>query len=526
MQQILKTRLKKIKQISTHWTKNLSRGLEKELLRIDEKGCLSSLPHPKALGASLTHPYITTDYSESLLELITPPKKDRAQTLDFLLDLHAWTSQNVSKKDLLWTHSMPSYLPKNSKIPIAEYGSSNKGKMGHIYRKGLDLRYGRSMQTISGLHYNFSMPKDFWDIWRQIRTSEDPKFSIETQKDLASDGYFALIRNFRRYSWIILYLFGATPSLDKSFARNIKALEKLEKFGKNSYGLPYSTSLRMSSLGYQNLAQSSLSVCFNSLEEYTKSLMLATSTLYPEYAKKGVLVNDQYLQLNANLLQIENEFYSDIRPKRTSPYLEQPSKSLMRYGVEYIEVRNLDINPFILGGIDEETMVFLDLFLLFCMLSKSDTIQEEECSLITENRNKISLFGRNKKLKLEYLNSCKTLEESGVALMAEIKPLADFLDQAEGSKIYTQALNTQIEKFKNPSLTPAYLWLEFSREKGFLSAGLELAIAQTQTLRAREVSAQNLALFKELSSTSIESQLALEADKSQSFADYLKKYFA
>lgn len=526
MQNILEKRLDKLSKMSTNWAKKLNRGIEKELLRSDETGSLSLKAHPKSLGSALTHKYITTDYSESLLELISPPMQNSQNLLDFLLDLHSWCAQNIDEKELLWAHSMPCALPENSQIPIAEYGTSNQGKMRHIYRKGLDLRYGRSMQTIAGLHYNFSFPDEFWQIWQSLRTFEDAKIKFAQTQDIATDGYFALIRNFRRYSWIILYLFGSTPNFDVSFARNLQAFDKLEKLGKNSYGFTYATSLRMSSLGYQNPAQSSLSVCFNSLDEYTKSLMLATSTKYQDYEKKGVIKNGQYQQLNSNILQIENEFYSDIRPKRTSPYAEQPSKALMRSGVEYIEVRNLDINPFVLGGIDLMSMNFIDLFLIFCLLNKSEEITDKECTSITDNKNKITFLGRNKALKMDFLHSCKSLTKSGLALMEEMRPLAKFLDNLQNSQKYIQALDFQVEKFKNPNLTPSAIWLEKSEKKGFLQTALELAQNQMEELRARKISVRNLALFKELTQTSLKAQKALEEDKNTTFADYLKNYFA
>lgn len=526
MKKTLQTRLNSLSNFNSDWANKLTAGVERELLRVDLNGGLSKTSHPQKLGSALTHPHITTDYSESLLELITPPFEKHKSMLDFLLELHIWCAQNLADDELLWAHSMPSYLPKNDEIPIANYGTSNQGKMRHIYRKGLDLRYGRSMQTIAGLHYNFSLPKSFWQIWKELRLIEDANLDFSQEKHIASEGYFALIRNFRRYSWAILYLFGATPNLDKSFVENIGALEKLEKLGKNSYGLPYATSLRMSSLGYQNPAQSSLSVCFNSVDEYTKSLMEATSTKYEEYAEKGVIKNGEYLQLNANILQIENEFYSDIRPKRTSKYSEQPSKALMRDGVEYIEVRNLDINPFVLGGIDLPTMDFLDLFLLYCLLSKSDEIQSDECNLITENKNKITLFGRDKSLMLHYLSSKETLAESGMALMDNIEPLAEFLDKATKSDRYTKTLAQQRDKFIEPEKTPSGMWLDVSRNKGFLETGLFFANLQTQKLRAGQLSQRNLSLLEQLTQTSLKSQQALEAETSLSFEDYLKNYFS
>ena len=177
------------------------------------------------------------------------------------------------------------------------------------------------MQTISGIHYNFSLPEP-----------------------LSNDAYFALIRNFRRHSWLLLYLFGASPAVCASFVAD--RAHELERLSEDTFYLPYATSLRMGRLGYQSEAQSSLAVSYNSLESYAASLQDALTKPYPAYEAIGIRDGDDYRQLATSLLQIENEFYGTIRPKRVIRPGERPLHALRERGVEYVEVRLMDLDPF------------------------------------------------------------------------------------------------------------------------------------------------------------------------------------
>ena len=247
----------------------IQRGYEKECLRVDPAGHLAQTPHPAALGSKLTHPWITTDYSEALLEFITPPSKDPAFPLQFLRDIHRFTTPRLGT-ETMWASSMPCLLGDDSNIPLADYGSSNKAKFKYVYREGLGLRYGRQMQTIAGVHYNWSLPEAFWEALHGCCESQDslPNFT--------SARYFGLIRNFLRYGWLVPYLFGASPAICQSFLQGRKS-DLQELVPGTLYG-PYATSLRMSDLGYQNSAQTKLHVSFNSLPEYTDALEAAIRT--------------------------------------------------------------------------------------------------------------------------------------------------------------------------------------------------------------------------------------------------------
>ncbi len=187
-------------------------GIERECLRVTNEGRLAQTPHPEALGAALTNEQITTDYSESLLEFITPALPNPADTLSNLDKIHRFAYSKLGS-EYLWSPSMPCPLPAEEDIPIAYYGTSNIGQLKYVYRKGLALRYGKTMQCIAGIHYNFSLPEQLWPLLKETEGF------VGTDRDYQSTAYIALIRNFRRYSWLLMYLFGASPALDAGFLR-------------------------------------------------------------------------------------------------------------------------------------------------------------------------------------------------------------------------------------------------------------------------------------------------------------------
>lgn len=334
-------------------------GIERECLRVTGEGRLAQTPHPEALGAALTNEQITTDYSESLLEFITPALANPADTLESLEKIHRFAYSKLGS-EYIWSPSMPCPLPAEADIPIAYYGTSNIGKLKYVYRQGLALRYGKTMQCIAGIHYNFSLPEAIWPVLKQ-----DAKFEGD-DRDFQSESYIGLIRNFRRYSWLLMYLFGASPALDASFLRGRS--HQLEQFDADTLYLPYATSLRMSDLGYQSNAQADLTPCYNDLLTYTDSLRRAVATPYAPYVEIGTHKDGEWIQLNTNVLQIENEYYSTIRPKRVTYSGERPIQALVARGVQYVEVRCLDINPFLPVGIDLEQSRFIDAFILYLSL--------------------------------------------------------------------------------------------------------------------------------------------------------------
>ncbi|MGE6567364.1 glutamate--cysteine ligase [Shewanella vesiculosa] len=433
----------------------MSRGIEREALRIDENGHLAQDEHPKALGSALTHSRITTDYSEALLEFITPVSHSVDELLDGLTQTHAYSVRNLNGQKL-WPVSMPCYVGDVSDIPVARYGSSNNGKMKTLYRKGLTHRYGALMQIISGVHFNFSVSQDLWQRLYDDKIANgngsaccSKNISLE---DFISESYFGLIRNYRRLVWVLPYLFGSTPALCSSFIKDQDVDFEFQKTGKGTLYLPYATSLRMSDLGYTNKEQDTLNISYNSLPEYLEGVGAAIKMPSKSFAKIGINVDGEYRQLNSNILQIENEFYAPIRAKRVTKKGEKPSQALSRAGVEYIEVRALDVNPFSPVGIDATQVRFLDLFLLYCLLSPSENTDEVGEAEIAANLKAVVLEGRKPGLELQRNGKNIGLTQWMHELFAQLDTIAKLLD-GDDSYAYKTALNTWSEAIDNPNKT-------------------------------------------------------------------------
>jgi glutamate--cysteine ligase len=394
---------------------------------VQADGSLALTPHPARLGSALTHPNITTDFSESQLELITGVHPDADACLQELTEIHQVVMRAIAH-ELLWASSMPCNLPHDEAIPVGRYGTSNVGRAKSVYRMGLSYRYGRRMQTISGIHYNFSIP------------------------GVGSDGYFALIRNFRRLSWLPLYLFGASPAVCTSFVEG--RVHELQELAPGTLYLPYATSLRMGRLGYQSDAQANLKVSYNSLASYASSLQEALTVPYPPYEKIGIRDKDSYRQLSTSLLQIENEFYSPIRPKRRIKPGERPLHALRERGVEYVEVRLMDLDPFNPVGINAHTMRFLDVLLLYCLVAESPPDSPQELAAIARNKLRGAQEGRKPGLKLERRGEQVTLVDWGKEVVSACEPIAQALDDARGGAAYRDALALAINDLTNPGEVP------------------------------------------------------------------------
>jgi glutamate--cysteine ligase len=494
-------------------------GIERECLRVTDEGRLAQTPHPEALGSALTNEQITTDYSESLLEFITPALADPAQVLENLEEIHRFVYTKLGD-EYLWSPSMPCALPAEEDIPIAEYGSSNIGKLKHVYRKGLALRYGRTMQCIAGIHYNFSLPETLWPLLRASEGSE------EDARDYQSSAYIALIRNFRRYSWLLMYLFGASPTLDKGFLRGRP--HQLEELDAETLFLPYATSLRMSDLGYQSNAQAGLTPCYNNLASYTDSLRKAVGTPYPPYVEVGTHVDGEWVQLNTNILQIENEYYSNIRPKRVTYTGERPIQALTSRGVQYVEVRCLDINPFLPVGIDLPEARFLDAFLLFCALEESPQLDNGECGQCTSNFLTVVKEGRRPGLQLQRDGQPISLQVWAGELITRIRALADLLDKAHGSDEHAKALDAQQAKVDDASLTPSAQVLARMTEhdESFIQFSLRQSRIHAESLREQPLSSERQQAFETLARESLAKQSELEQTEVGDFDLFVGAYQA
>mgnify|MGYP001572721376 CR=1 FL=1 len=501
--------------------RNIVRGIEKESLRVEPNGQLAKTPHPSALGSALTHPSITTDYSEALLEFITAPSASVDEVLNELEEIHRYTYENIDD-ELLWVNSMPCQLGEDSSIPVGEYGTSNIGRMKTVYRLGLGHRYGRLMQTIAGIHYNFSIPDK---LWQALQADDNNSQSLQ---DYKTEGYFALIRNFRRYFWLLLYLFGAAPAVCKSFVRNRD--HDLVPVGNDNHSLhkPYATSLRMGNLGYQSDAQSSLVVCYNDIDQYTRTLKGALETPYQPYEHLGLKDSQgNYQQLTTNLLQIENEFYSPIRPKRTAASGETPLEALHNSGVEYIEVRCVDLNPLAACGIDRETIRFLDTFLLFCLLKESPKTNNSEYRQITENQRRTVADGRNPDLELVDGDKQRKLVDWGLELVAEMQSVAALLDRANSSDEFQASLARMAERLQNNRLTPAALLLREMQEHNetYYRMAMRKAVEHREYFRSEKLAPQVVKKYQQLAAKSQLDQQQIEASETLSFDDFLAAYY-
>ncbi len=496
------------------------RGVEKESLRVTPAGRIATTAHPSALGSALTNDHITTDYSEALIELVTPTFTSNWELLQYLCDLHQFVYRHLDD-ELLWATSMPCVLEGDASIPIAQYGPSNVGRMKTIYREGLGVRYGRVMQAISGVHFNYSFPQRLWEPWAAICESRD------TGSAFVSSGYFDLLRNYRRHGWIVLYLFGVSPTVCKSFLR--ARGETLPEFTRGTGWEPYATSLRMSDLGYRNRSQSGVEVSVNSLEEYVRDLTRATTTVHPEYERIGVKVDGQYRQLNANLLQIENEYYAFIRPKRVARSGERPTRALTRAGVEYVEVRALDVSAFDPVGVNQNKMRFLEAFLAFCLMRESPLIDRDEQATLDANHVKVARSGREPGLTLKRDGRDVDMLSWASEILDQMQGICEQLDEGDASKPYSASLAVQAAKVKEVELTPSARLIRELRGTGESFFDLALRTSATNKTYFLDLYQPNEAVLRRFAEESDESLRKAEAMASAprgDFDQYLADYFS
>jgi len=481
----------------------IRRGVEKESLRVTAQGTLAQTPHPLALGSALTHPHITTDFCESQVELVTGVHPTAQSCLQELQEVHQFTEQAIGD-EMLWVSSMPCCLPEDGAIPLGQYGSSNVGLAKNVYRTGLGHRYGRRMQTISGIHYNWSLP------------------------EVSSEAYFSLIRNFRRHAFLLLYLFGASPAVNSSFVAGRQ--HPLQTLSEDTLYLPYATSLRMGRLGYQSDAQASLAVSYNGLQGYGDSLQDALTRPYPAYEAIGVRGEDgRYRQLSTTLLQIENEFYGTIRPKRVIFAGERPLHALRERGVEYVEVRLMDLDPFEPLGISTQTMRFLDVFLAHCLLSESPPDTPEEIAAMARNQHAVAERGREPGLVLQRGASAVALAHWGQEVVEAMLPIARKFDIVNGATEHVDAVRAAIQGLNQPDTLPSARVLQSVRED---YAGSFVGFVQARSRHTKNAMLQTPlqpAVRERLelqSGESIQAQRAIEAADTMPFDIYLKEYLS
>lgn len=494
----------RLKNLTDAQLQGMRRGVEKEGLRTDLQGQLVHTPHPAALGSALTHPHITTDFSESQLELVTGVHPSAEDCVAQLAEVHRFVHRALQPAgELMWSASMPSVLPADAEIPIGQYGTSNVGLAKTVYRIGLAHRYGPRMQTISGIHYNWSSP------------------------GLDSDAYFALIRNFRRHAFVLLTLFGASPAVPSAFVEGLD--HGLQPLGAHTHGLPYATSLRMGRLGYQSDAQSALCVSYNCLDRYTASLHDALVRPYPAYEAIGIHDGrGGYRQLSTSLLQIENEFYSAIRPKRVIFPGERPLHALRERGVEYVEVRCMDLNPFLPVGIDADTMRLLDLFLLHCLLSDSPPDTPQEIAALGRNQQLTASRGREPGLCLTRGDEQIPLMDWAAEVLQACEPIAQRLDAVHGGNAHQRVLQAALSQLAQPDTLPSARVLQAMADAGGDHVALMSTLsAQAQAaLLAEPLSAELAEALTAEAQASLAEQARIEAADTMPFEQYRQAYLS
>lgn len=495
-------------------------GLEKETLRAAPEGGLSQAPHPRSLGSALTHPYITTDYSEALMEFVTPPFEHSADALAFLRNTQAYVYSHLDY-ELLWATSMPCVLEGEAGVPIAYYGTSNPGMMKHIYRRGLGYRYGKVMQVIAGVHFNYSLPESFWHLYQTIEGN------TQSLRDFTDNQYFAIIRNLQRLGWLVPYLFGASPAICKSFLGGKPT--SLHEFDASTYYGPFATSLRMGDIGYQNNKENEIGIkaSYDNLDSYIQSLQCAINTPYKYYEEIGVKVAGEYRQLNANILQIENEYYSTVRPKQILEGDEKPTMALKRRGVRYIELRSLDVNAFEPLGINATQMKFIEALMVYCLIQDSPAISHIEQGEIDKNELDVAHYGRDPNLTLLRNSKPIALTQWALEICDDMKSVCELLDRSHQGEPYMQALAEQREKVIDSNLTPSARMLEamLHSGEGFYHFAKRMSQQYFDYFRQVELTNEQREYYDDLAKWSLEKQATLEADTSVSFDDYLQHYF-
>lgn len=510
-----------------HWftpalVAGMLRGIEKEGLRMQADGHSAKSFHPAKLGSKLTHPYITTDYSENLLELITEPKTTIKDALDMLRKLHVLVHRSLENDELMWPLSMPCMLSDDdADIPLADYGISNIGRLKTLYRMGLGVRYGRKMQTIAGLHYNLSIGDDLFGAWANSENRND-------LQNFKNEKYLGLIRNFKRLTPLVLYLLGASPSVCGCFltGRSHTLIPLNDDCDGCTYYQPSATSLRMGKLGYTNSVQEDLDIRYNNLDEYIKGLRAAIGTPFTDFSAIGIDDADgNPIQINDHILQIENEFYSPIRPKQVTASGETPTQALASRGIAYVEFRAIDLDPYSDIGIKGSTACFLEILALYCLLSDSPELLPDEEKRLAANVETVVNHGRADGITISTDVGQEMLGAWIVRHLSGMQIIADAFDEYHEGNEYRTALAMMQGKATNANFTLSAQIESDSRRLGSTwKLGLLLAQKHQKELLGYTLSAQDELEFANLAVESYAQQQRLERENSIDFKQFLQGF--
>lgn len=409
-------------------------GLERETLRVDGEGKLALTKHPEVFECKISHPYITTDFSESQIELITPILNTLEELYSFVNSLYDITVLEL-KDEYLWPQSMPCSIPEDDLIPIADYGKCKSGEVASNYRKKLLKKYGGKKQLISGIHYNFSFNEELIkDLYKKIGNGE-------TYRDFKDSIYLKIVRNYLRYRWLLIYLLGGTTTMHETFGE--KCVIDLDKISKDGFSNNGAVSYRNSECGYKNPID-----------------------LYPNYNSVKEYVESVYKFIDDKLIDNHKELYTQIRlkAKDNDRFLE----SLLEDGINYVEMRSIDINPFSKAGISLDDLNFINLLTIYFLI-KDESSYEKWQEEAQNNQNIISIYGQ---MDVALFRDGETITKNNWALdiLNEMKEMNSKLSLGKGDII-----DSMIEKIKNPKLTYAYRISEMVKEEGFLESHLRLA---------------------------------------------------
>ena len=486
-------------------------GLEKEGIRVRDS-CISKSGHPQSIGSALCNKYITTDFSEAQLEFITNPSSAKMDGIRFLDNINHFVSCNINN-EIIWPFSMPPPIESENDIPIASYGTSNLGLFKKTYRTGLSNRYGRSMQALSGIHYNYSLPDELTKGFFESKTSSN-------NLEIRSEIYFSMLRNIIRMNWITLYFFGATPVITKDYIKG--DIDLFKQIDEQTFYLPYATSLRMSDYGYKNLLRTTSNISLNSLNKFILDLKKTSDTISKDFQKIDKV---KQAQLNPNIFQIDDEYYSVARPKSSTIANRRLTWKLKQGGVDYIELRSLDLNPYSRNGIDIETIYFLEVFILYCLFEKSEPIDKDEYKRIWENDLLVAKYGRDPKLLLGNGKSKIGLREWAYQILDAMAPIAEMMD-GNGTNY-----KSVVEKFRSivnkphKTLSGQFIDQILNDECNFIDLGNSIGESNLEHYLKTDKS-ENIhwSLLEKEARDSFIRQKELESEVEKSFAIYIKEY--
>ncbi len=497
-------------------------GIEKESLRVSADGVIAQTPHPVALGATLTHPSVTTDYAEALTEFITRPHRSIPDVMAELDELHRWVYSHLSD-EIFWATSMPCILRGEQSIRIADYGPSNLGMMKTVYRRGLGYRYGRMMQVIAGVHFNYSFSDT---LWQALYEMEGADVGLQAFR---SERYMAMLRNLKCFGWLVPYLFGASPAVCESFLEGNPTT--LEYLGHGTYFESFATSLRLGDIGYQNKREeeTGVDIDFQSLPRYIATLESAIETSCPHYEAIGLRDGDHYKQLNTMLLQIENEYYCSVRPKVILRGLEKPVRALAARGIDYIELRSVDLNVFDPLGVNEQQLYFLEALMVYALLQPSPTMTRDVAALVEDNLLLVAHSGRDPQLTLTRKEGKVGLRDWANRILYDMQEICGWLDENSPSgRDYSLALKQQQDKVAGLVEIPSTRMLEIMR--GNKESFFEFAMAQSQKVaqhfRERPLGPEKQQYYDEVARQSRQRFDEINAEPQPPFDRFLADYFA